>query len=219
MHERFNLHASVHVPAHDDLARERLCRYLARPAFYPFGYREARSLARFGIRRDGLVVYRVKRAGRGRVTQRVMTPRECSRASQRWCRRRATRFFGCTGCSRRATHARARVVPRPPKSHARCTRSSPPNRANSKAEATAAAVVPPLERPRPPAPRGDGRGGVRPDHGGRPPRGRASRHGAESPNRRDVREACMDRPDGPRSAYGRAPCERSARGGRTGRLL
>jgi hypothetical protein len=49
VHERFNLHASVHVPAHNDLARERFCRYLARPAF---------SLARFGVRRDGLVVYR-----------------------------------------------------------------------------------------------------------------------------------------------------------------
>ena len=49
VHERFNLHASVHVPAHDDLARERLCRYLARPAF---------SLARLGVRRDGFVVYR-----------------------------------------------------------------------------------------------------------------------------------------------------------------
>ena len=58
VHERFNLHASVHVPAHDDLARERLCRYLARPAF---------SLARLSVRRDGLVVYRVKNAGRGRV--------------------------------------------------------------------------------------------------------------------------------------------------------
>ena len=34
-------------------------------------------MARFGVRRDGLVVYRVKRTGRGRVTQRVMTPREC----------------------------------------------------------------------------------------------------------------------------------------------
>ncbi len=77
MHQRFSLHASVHVPAHDDLARERLCRYLARAAFYPFGYREARSLARIGVRRDGLVVYRVKGAGRGRVTQRVMTPTEC----------------------------------------------------------------------------------------------------------------------------------------------
>ena len=47
VHERFNLHASVHVPAHDDLARERLCRYLARPAF---------SSARLGVLRDGLVV-------------------------------------------------------------------------------------------------------------------------------------------------------------------
>jgi hypothetical protein len=64
VHERFNLHASVHLAAHDDLGRERLSRYLARPAF---------SLARFGVRCDGLVVYRVKNAGRGRVKQRVMT--------------------------------------------------------------------------------------------------------------------------------------------------
>ena len=68
VHERINLHASAHLAAHDDLGRERLCRYLARPAF---------SLARFGVRRDGLVVYRVKKAGRGRVKQRVMTPLEC----------------------------------------------------------------------------------------------------------------------------------------------
>ena len=68
VHERFNLHASVHLAAHDDLGRERLCRYLTRPAF---------SLARFGVRRDGLIVYRVKKAGRGRVKQRVMTPLEC----------------------------------------------------------------------------------------------------------------------------------------------
>jgi len=27
-HERFNLHASVRIEAHDDLGRERLCRYL-----------------------------------------------------------------------------------------------------------------------------------------------------------------------------------------------
>ncbi len=29
VHERANLHATEQVPAHDDLARERLCRYLA----------------------------------------------------------------------------------------------------------------------------------------------------------------------------------------------
>ena len=77
VHERFNLtrfvipdgvHACVHVPAHADRARERLCRYLARPAF---------SLARLSVRRDGLVVFRVKNAGRGRVKQRVMSPMEC----------------------------------------------------------------------------------------------------------------------------------------------
>ena len=66
-HERFNLHASVHLAAHDDLGRERLCRYLTRPAF---------SLARLRVRRDGNVSYRVKKATRGRVTQRVMTPVE-----------------------------------------------------------------------------------------------------------------------------------------------
>jgi hypothetical protein len=51
-HERFNLHASVHLAAHDDLGRERLCRYLTRPAF---------SLARLRVRRDGNVSYRVKK--------------------------------------------------------------------------------------------------------------------------------------------------------------
>jgi hypothetical protein len=35
------------------------------------------SQLRLAVRRDGLVVYRVKNAGRGRVKQRVMTPIEC----------------------------------------------------------------------------------------------------------------------------------------------
>lgn len=39
VHERFNLHASVHLVAADDLGRERLCRYLTRPAFSPAGLR------------------------------------------------------------------------------------------------------------------------------------------------------------------------------------
>ena len=74
VHERFNLNASAHVPAHEELARERLCRYLARPAF---------SLARLGVRRDDLVVYRVKNAGRGRVKHRVTLAGRVSRASRR----------------------------------------------------------------------------------------------------------------------------------------
>jgi len=42
VHEGFNLHASVHLAADDDLGRERLARYLSRPAF---------SLARLRVRR------------------------------------------------------------------------------------------------------------------------------------------------------------------------
>ena len=57
-HERFNPHASVHLDAYDHLGRERLCRYLSRPAF---------SLARLRMRRDGNVSYRVKKASRGRA--------------------------------------------------------------------------------------------------------------------------------------------------------
>ncbi len=161
VHERVDLHASVHVPAHDDRARERLCRYLARPASYPFGYREARSPARFGVRRDGLVVYRVKRTGRGRVTQRGMTPRGCLARLAAMVpppRYPLLRLHGVLA----PRHAwRARAVPCPPESHARCTSSSPPNRAYSKAEVTAgaelaAAVVPPPTLPRPSGPRGTG---------------------------------------------------------------
>jgi Putative transposase len=44
--ERFNLRASVTVAAHDDLERERLCRYLSRLAFVLF---------RLLILRDGAV--------------------------------------------------------------------------------------------------------------------------------------------------------------------
>jgi hypothetical protein len=115
VHERFNLHASVHLDAHDDLGRERLCRYLARPAF---------SLARFAVRRDGLVVYRVKKAGRGRVKQRVMTPLECLGRLAAMVpppRYPLLRLHGVLG----PRHGwRARVVPRPPESHARCTKAA-----------------------------------------------------------------------------------------------
>ena len=62
VHERFNLLASVTLAAEDDLGRERLCRYLMRPAF---------SLSRFRMRRDGLVTYRVKKLGRRRATHRI----------------------------------------------------------------------------------------------------------------------------------------------------
>jgi hypothetical protein len=66
-HERFNLHAAVTLRADDDTGRERLCRYLTRPAF---------SLGRIHLRKDGAVTYRVKKLGRRRATHRVMTRME-----------------------------------------------------------------------------------------------------------------------------------------------
>jgi hypothetical protein len=65
VHERFNLHASAPLRADDDAGRDRLCRYLTRPAF---------ALERIRLLRDGFVAYRVKRVSRNRVTERVMTP-------------------------------------------------------------------------------------------------------------------------------------------------
>ena len=88
-----------------DLGRERLCRYLNRPAF---------SLARLRIRRDGNVFYRVKKATRGRVTQRVMTPIEALGRLAALVpppRYPLLRFHGVLAPRHRW---RDRVVPRPP---------------------------------------------------------------------------------------------------------
>jgi len=131
----------VHLGADDDLGRERLCRYLARPAF---------SLARFGVRRDGLVVYRVKKAGRGRVKQRVMTPVECLARLAAMVpppRYPLVRLHGVLAPRHRW---RAHVVPRPPESYAGCTKSSSAKKSSPSAvDATAepwAAVVSRIER-------------------------------------------------------------------------
>jgi hypothetical protein len=52
----------VTIAAHDDLGRERLSRYGARPPF---------SLAKLRVLKDGNVSYLVKKVGRGRVKRRV----------------------------------------------------------------------------------------------------------------------------------------------------
>jgi hypothetical protein len=65
--EGFNLHASVRVAADDDLGRERLMRYGARPPF---------SIARFRRLSGGRITYRIKRLGAGREKHRVMTALE-----------------------------------------------------------------------------------------------------------------------------------------------
>ena len=66
-HEGFNLHAGVPIAAGDDLGRERLCRYGARPAL---------ALDRLRRLPDGRVAYRVKYTRAGAAKHRVMTPLE-----------------------------------------------------------------------------------------------------------------------------------------------
>lgn len=60
----FNLHAGVRIEAGDDLGRERLCRYGARPPL---------SRERLRLLSGGRVAYRVKYVSRGRAKHRVMT--------------------------------------------------------------------------------------------------------------------------------------------------
>ena len=136
-HERFNLHASVHIQGDDDRGGERLCRYLCRPAF---------SLSRLRVRADGNVSYRVKKVSRGRVTERVMTPLETLARLAAIVpppRYPLLRFHGVVAARHRR---RARVVPRPP-TPACCNRSK--TLEIRRAEAT---VVEPRPPPRTPAP-------------------------------------------------------------------
>lgn len=63
----FNLHASVAIAGGDDLGRERLMRYGARP---PLALDRLRRLP------DGRIAYRIKKLRDGRAKHRVMTPLE-----------------------------------------------------------------------------------------------------------------------------------------------
>ena len=63
----FNLHAGVSIPGDDDLGRERLMRYGARP---PLALDRLRRLP------DGRIAYRIKKLRDGRAKHRVMTPLE-----------------------------------------------------------------------------------------------------------------------------------------------
>jgi hypothetical protein len=65
--EGFNLHASVRIDEGDDVGRERLARYGARPPF---------SLERFKKLPGGRIGYRVKKARGGGAKMFVLTPLE-----------------------------------------------------------------------------------------------------------------------------------------------
>jgi hypothetical protein len=62
----FNLHAAVAIPADDDVARERLVRYCARPPF---------ALDRLELLADGRVAYRIRQPRRN-ATHRLLVPIE-----------------------------------------------------------------------------------------------------------------------------------------------
>jgi hypothetical protein len=62
----FNLHAAVRIGADDDVGREKLVRYCARPPF---------SLERLSVLADGRIAYAIKTARRG-ATHRILTPIE-----------------------------------------------------------------------------------------------------------------------------------------------
>ena len=136
------------TPRATDAVTYRLCRYLNRPAF---------SLARLRVRRDRNVSYRVKKATRGRVTQRVMTPIEALARLAELVpppRYPLLRFHGVVAPRHRW---RDRVVPRPPGRAPLCKGGGKRKAGEEHDDAEAAAGV----TPTPPTPRaleaGDGR--------------------------------------------------------------
>jgi hypothetical protein len=114
-HEGFNLHAGVRIAAGDDLGRERLMRYGARPAL---------ALDRLRCLPDGRIAYRVKYTRAGAAKHRVMSPVEFL---ARLCaitpppRFPLVRFHGVLGPR---SSWRSEVVPRPRDATSVCDRAA-----------------------------------------------------------------------------------------------
>jgi len=90
-HDGFNVHASVRIAAQDDLGRERLCRYAARP---PLALDRLRRLP------DGRMAYRIKKLQGARAKHRIMSPLQfLARLSALVCPPRypLLRYFGVLG--------------------------------------------------------------------------------------------------------------------------
>jgi Putative transposase/Transposase zinc-binding domain len=150
--ERFNLHASVSLAADDDVGRERLCRYLTRPAF---------ALGRIRLLRDGNVGYRVKKVSRHRTTERVMSPVEFLARLASIVAPPRFPLLRLHGVFASRHPWRARVVPKPP--------------VTSRKKSSRGQAIPCLDDPgkAPSTHHGpDGHGCARPaPHGGSAPRG------------------------------------------------
>jgi len=134
-HMGFNLHAGVRMAASDDIGRERLCRYGARPAL---------AVGRFRQLRDGKIAYRTKYARKGRAQHRIMTPLELLARISALIpppRYPLVRYHGVLAPS---SSWRKYVIPKPPERKEPCPRNAvAPTKPH-----------PPQERPRPPTPPG-----------------------------------------------------------------
>jgi hypothetical protein len=136
-HEGFDLHAGVRIAAGDDLGRERLCRYGARPAL---------ALDRLRRLPDGRIAYRVKYARAGAAKHRIMTAIELL---ARLCaiipppRFPLVRFHGVLAPR---SSWRREVTPRPRPASSRCNGIEPParNGPHGRTKTPARTPAPPL---------------------------------------------------------------------------
>jgi hypothetical protein len=112
----FNLHAAVAIPADDDVARERVVRYCARPPF---------ALDRFELLPDGRIAYRIKQPRRD-ATHRILEPIELLARIAALIpppRHPSVRYHGVLAPS---SKLRASIVPRSPPDHSRPAREAEP---------------------------------------------------------------------------------------------
>jgi hypothetical protein len=100
----FNLHAGVRIEAGDDIGRERLCRYGARPPL---------SLERLRRLPGGRVAYRLKYVSRGRGKHRVMTAMDFMARLAALIAPPRYPLSVTRVSSDRAAHGDATIVPRP----------------------------------------------------------------------------------------------------------
>jgi hypothetical protein len=118
----FNLHAGVRIEAGDDLGRERLCRYGARPPM---------SLERLRRLPGGRIAYRLKYVRGGRGKHRIMAPMEFMARFSALIpppRYPLVRYAGVLGPR---SSWRKEVVPRPRQQPAQCAGGSEDREASS----------------------------------------------------------------------------------------
>jgi len=100
----FNLHAAVRVGADDDISRERLTCYCARPPF---------ALERLSVLADGRIAYRIKQP-RKTATHRILTPVELLARIAALIPPPRHPFLRYHGVLAPSSKWRSAIVPRPP---------------------------------------------------------------------------------------------------------